>query len=493
MRKFLLLFIFFPVLLLGQPRLPLEMQTPPSGTSFEEMMSYLTRLTASSSILELEIAGKSNLQRDLPVIYFPKRPGWQKNNITVMIFAEQHGNEPSGKEALLMLIHELFLNDKKYDLTNLNLILIPMVNPDGNEVHQRLNGNNQDLNRNHVLLTEPEAQLLHRIFEQYQPEVTLDVHEYGFSSWLNQGYIKNFGEQLDCISNPAIAGQLKDFALREILQPTIEATRQRKVRANRYLITGDNFNHRTRHSTTDIDDGRNSFGIRNTLSFILEGFNPLAKEEQIWQRAKHQLTLIESFLMICQQKSGQIKQLVGSVRNTATTEFPDSVAIHADYTAKFSQPLSVILKRTADFRDTTIVLPDYRSTPEALLKVKRPDGYLLEKPDEQIVALLKNHQFNFYFLPSEKKLTVDQFAITGKDTLHFESRDTIIPAGYFQTSEKIFRRGSLVIPTDNDRAAQLVQIFEPKSFYGISHYDEFSYLVNQKFYPVYRIYFSKND
>lgn len=493
MKKLFALVLLIPLFVFGQQRLPLEIQTPPIGTSHADMLQFLNSIAVDSRIFDLEISGNSAKGRELPALFFPKKNDWKNDDITVMVFAQQHGNEPSGKEALLMLIHELYLNRQKYDLNNLNLILIPMVNPDGNEVHRRRNGNNYDLNRNHVILSEPEVQMLHRIFNKYNPEITLDVHEYGFSSWLDLGYIKNFGEQLDCISNPAIPGHLKDFALTEILTPTISASRERNVRANRYLITGGNLDYFVRHSTTDIDDGRNGFGICNTLSFILEGFNPLVKEEQIWQRAKHQLTLIESFLTICNQKSGQINQLVHTVRNKAKIEFPDSVAIHADYTAKSSHPLKVILKKTSNFKDTTIALPDYRSEPEVLLKVRRPDGYLVEKPSEQLLALIKNHQFNFYFLSSNKKMKAEEFSITGKDTLHFESRDTIIPAGTFLTIEKTFPKGSMVIPTANDRAAQIVQIFEPRSFYGISYYDEFSYLVNQKIYHVYRVYFSSNN
>ncbi len=485
-RTIALLIFLLPVLLFAQIRLPLEQQTPPIGTSNSEMVEYLQKITTASDVLEMEIAGKSHQQREIPVVFSPPRKQWKSENTTVMIFAQQHGNEPSGKEALLMILHEIYLNPQHYDFSKLNLIFVPMVNPDGNEVNRRRNGNRYDLNRNHVILTEPETQALHKIFNKYQPQVTLDVHEYGFRTWLKEGYIKDFGEQLDCISNPAIPAKLKNFALNEILQPTIQATRDRGVRANRYLITKGSLKDFVRHSTTDINDGRNGFGIQLTLSFILEGFNPLKKSEQIWQRAKYQQTLIENFILHCQEKSEQIKKLVDGIRKNSKKEFPDSVVIVADYTRKSSRPLEVILKKTTDFREEKVVLPDYRPEPEKLLLVSRPNAYIIINPTQQIIELLNNHNLPYEKFDKSRKKTVEIFRITGTDTLHYESRDTIIPKGKFVRAKRNIPAGSIRVPTTNERAIQIVQIFEPQSFYGLSHYPKYRYLIEGKEFPIYR-------
>ncbi|NOZ61784.1 MAG: DUF2817 domain-containing protein [Calditrichaeota bacterium] len=481
-----LIFSFIPILLFSQIRLPLETQTPPIGTSNAGMVEYLQKITAASDMLEMEIAGKSHQQREIPVVFCPPRKQWKSENTTVMIFAQQHGNEPSGKEALLMILHEIYLNPSHYDFSKLNLIFVPMVNPDGNEVNRRRNGNHYDLNRNHVILTEPETRALQKIFNKYLPQVTLDVHEYGFSTWLKEGYIKDFGEQFDCITNPAIPAPLKNFALNEILQPTIQATRDRGVRANRYLITKGGLTDFVRHSTTDINDGRNGFGIQLTLSFILEGFNPLSKSEQIWQRAKYQQTFIENFIAQCRQKSPQIKQLVDSIREKAKKEYPDSVVIIADYTKKSSRPLEVTLRKVSTLRDEKVTLPDYRPDPENLLVVSRPEAYIVINPRDELMELLNNQNLPYKKLDKKQKLEVEVFRITGTDTLHYETRDTIIPAGKFIRAQKEIPAGSIRIPTLNERAIQIVQIFEPRSFYGLSHYPEYRYLIEGKEFPIYR-------
>ncbi len=487
MKKWCFLFLLLPSLLMAQFQLPLAFQTPPVGTSHREMIEFLKQAGSRSKLFDIEFMTKSKSNRAIPVVFYPRRKHWKKDYPTAMIFAQQHGNEPSGKEALLMLIHELYL---KIDLTkyqNLNLIIIPMVNPDGNEVHQRRNNNNVDLNRNHLILTEPETQMLHNLFEKYQPEITLDIHEYSAGSWLVQGFIKDFGEQLDCISNPAIPLELKRFAYLEIFEPTIDSTRLQGVKANRYLITQATKEQFVRHSTTDIDDGRNGFGVQYTLSFILEGMNGFSKSDRIWERAKNQLTLIKSFLNICSGKSEQISKLVREIRKQYAEQIPDSIVIQADYLEKFSQSLTVNLIRTSDLRDTIIVLPDYRPHPEPVVIVKRPDAYIIELPTQQMINLLKNQHLDFKFLSADETYTVEQFEITGSDTLRYESSETIIPAGLYHQIEKTFSKGNVIVPTCNLRAIQIVQMLEPQSFYGLSHYHEYQYLVTGKVFPIYRL------
>ena len=96
--------------------------------------------------------------------------------LTVLISCQQHGNEPSGKEAALELARELVVDDGGL-LDHMDLILVPQINPDGAQAGTRRNAADADLNRNHVMLSEPETTALHDLFLDWMPEVTLDVHE----------------------------------------------------------------------------------------------------------------------------------------------------------------------------------------------------------------------------------------------------------------------------------------------------------------------------
>ncbi len=471
----------------AQPQLPLAQQTPPVGTSHAEMCAFLEALCRQCAEVEMEVTGQSVAKRDIPVLYVPPRSRWGEAAARVMIFAQQHGDEPSGKEALLMLLYNLCAKPDACPYPHLNLVVVPMVNPDGNEVHRRRNNRQVDLNRNHVALTEPETRLLRVLFNRYRPHVTLDVHEYGIRPWLSHGFIKELGEQFDCLSNPAIPEPLLEFARERILWPTIERARERGIKANRYLVAQDDPALPVRHSTTDINDGRNGFGIDHTLSFILEGPNGLSREDRIWERAKGQLGFIEAFLSVCEASHEEIVALVADARAKAALHVPAQVPIQADYTPSSSRPLQVTVRRTRDLRDTTITLPDYRSTPEVLWAVSPPEAYLIERPTGLLLELLAAHRFPHEVLRAKKSFLVEQFQVAGWDTLRCEGRDTVIPAGNYVRAKKTVRPGTLLVPVRGLGASKLVQILEPRSMYGLSHYPEFAELFEDNVLPIYRV------
>jgi hypothetical protein len=123
--------------------------------------------------------------------------------------------------------------------------------------------------------------------------------------------------------------------------------------------------------------------------------------------------------------------------------------------------------------------------------VKRPDAYAIKKPTEQLINLIKRHFFEHEIIDTDKTFRYEKFQFIGKDTVYYESSVTILPAGKYSSAKKIFPAGSLLIRTDNNQANQIVQIFEPQSFYGLSHYSDYAYLCEGKEYPIYRIFIDK--
>ena len=51
---------------------------------------------------------------------------------------------------------------------DVDLYLMPMLNPDGAEAHRRFTSTGADLNRDHLLLAQPETQALHRVARRIQ-------------------------------------------------------------------------------------------------------------------------------------------------------------------------------------------------------------------------------------------------------------------------------------------------------------------------------------
>ncbi|MBW3582890.1 MAG: hypothetical protein KY455_07310 [Euryarchaeota archaeon] len=130
----------------------------------------------------LELLGMSGEGRPiyLAIVADPDSPVPMEERVRTFIFTQQHGNEPAGTPAALTLLDDIAKGGSIAEtLENQVLILLPMVNPDGAEKEQRRNSQDRDINRDHIGLETPEANLLHDVLNRFDPHVAMDHHEYG--------------------------------------------------------------------------------------------------------------------------------------------------------------------------------------------------------------------------------------------------------------------------------------------------------------------------
>lgn len=153
--------------------------------TYDTMVAELRKQDAKQAAMELEVIGQSVKGRDLMLAKFITNPA----NPTVLYFTQQHGNEALNTEGALDFIKSLG-NSNKGLLDKVNILIVPMVNPDGamGDVNfplddyiaagdrnlTRYNANKVDLNRDHVAKSQPETQALHRMISKYQAQVGID-------------------------------------------------------------------------------------------------------------------------------------------------------------------------------------------------------------------------------------------------------------------------------------------------------------------------------
>jgi len=152
---------------------------PENQTSATDITNLTYELRKSPRITNFTEVGYSLKGQPLLLIEFgdydPAVP-------TVYFVAAQHGNEPASVDsAYLMVRHFARAIPEEIDpiLSNINLAILVMVNPDGRENGTRGNSNGTDLNRDHMKLLEPEGKAMHRAFHNIHPSVTVDMHEFG--------------------------------------------------------------------------------------------------------------------------------------------------------------------------------------------------------------------------------------------------------------------------------------------------------------------------
>ena len=112
--------------------------------TYSHMINYLKNI--SSSLNEIgysyKVIGKSLENRNLYHL-FPKK--FSKNKKTILMFGRHHGDEGTANWIIEGFLNR-FIKDKSFR-EEYQLILYPMVNPDGAENRTRYNANGRDLNR----------------------------------------------------------------------------------------------------------------------------------------------------------------------------------------------------------------------------------------------------------------------------------------------------------------------------------------------------------
>lgn len=494
MKHLLFLFPFFSINLFPQlVNTPLEINNYEKLTSYEELTEFIYHLEGLSDLLTVEVIGKSVEGRNLYALKYSKSEfGKDESKIKVLIFAQQHGNEQSGKEGALLLLRELLEETNTYLFDKIDLVIIPQMNPDGSEKDQRLNGNGVDLNRNHLILSEPETVALHKIFNKYFFEVTMDVHEYWpyGEEWKKFGYRKNFDVTVGAITNISISEKIRKFSYEQYLPFIFNSITEQGYSAFPYLPGGPPEVNYLRYSTYDINDGRQSFGIQNTFSFIQEGINgENYSSDNIEKRAESQMIGMLGLLRFCYDNKDEIKNLVTIERKKLIeNEIDEKVAIQLDHFSDGTE-LKLNLFSYYSGNDTLVTVKDFRSIVKSLSDVIRPKGYLIPKQLSELKQWMDKHNLNFTEAKMEEYNKIEEYFIDSLGTIDFE-RDTILNP-YISSSDitdKINPVDYYFLPVEQIKNNLIVIALEPKSILGLVTYKQFEHLMKPgETYPVLRV------
>lgn len=144
----------------------------PSNTRHKDLLVYLDGLKKLG--LDVREVGRSYDDRSIHQVQFGRGP------LKVFMWSQMHGDEPTATPALIDMFTVLQTNrDKAWVKAieeKLTIRAVPMLNPDGAELFIRRNKQGIDINRDALDLKTPEAQLLKRLRDEWQPEVGFNLH-----------------------------------------------------------------------------------------------------------------------------------------------------------------------------------------------------------------------------------------------------------------------------------------------------------------------------
>ncbi|MBM3294669.1 MAG: DUF2817 domain-containing protein [Candidatus Aminicenantes bacterium] len=514
---------------------PAQIQTPAEACRFsqysqhEDVVRFLSALDAMSPQTAVRVVGRTREAEDFPAkdLYLvliteggAVRPDQlDRSKPTVLLMASQHGNEQSTKEAALALVRDLAVGDLKPLLKSLNVLVMPQCNPFGNAMDVRVNEQNLDLNRDHVKLEAESTAAIRRVFVEFRPEATIDVHEKG------DDYYR---VSLGCVSNLNIHASLQDFSRRKILADVAAALERKKIAFFEYLVTQEmgldssagvryaaeelaGREEMKRYSTTDLNDGRNSLGIYETLSFIQEGASR-HDVATLADRTAWQYEGLRAFVESAARHSGEILPLVRGLRaklleNAGRYEAGDVVHLDMDYARDPSQPTLTLkaFERTrpaaaagprplgtlktdkkagetltaADIvpaapagaaRVVEQVVKNWFPLVESRLAVARPLGYVIPAAYTEVVRTLLRHGISVGLIAKDAQVEVEAYRI-----------GEIVPAKYDylppdkitvekRTMPALVKQGDFYVSCAQPAAHLIPALLEPQSKYGLIRY-----------------------
>ena len=100
---------------------------------------------------------------------------------TVLLWSQMHGDESTATMAIMDIL-KFFSQEPDHIITRLaldklNLLIIPMLNPDGAERFQRRTAQSIDMNRDALTLRTPEAKILKETRDTYCPQFGFNLHD----------------------------------------------------------------------------------------------------------------------------------------------------------------------------------------------------------------------------------------------------------------------------------------------------------------------------
>ena len=255
---------------------------------------------------------------------------------TVVLIGQQHGDEPAGSEALLVISRELAQGLLEPLLDRINVVVVPRANPDGAEVGTRVTANGVDMNRDHLLLNTPEARALAQVINDYRPILVVDAHEYTVVG----RYLQKFNaiQRYDALLQYTTTANYPEFLTKASQEwfhpPMVAALKAQGLTSDWYYTTSTNLqDKRISMGGTQPDTGRNVHGLKNTVSLLIETRGVGIGRMHIQRRVHAQVTAITSALRTTAERAANLEQVRSFVvRDVSAQACRDQVVIEAEAT-----------------------------------------------------------------------------------------------------------------------------------------------------------------
>ena len=343
--------------------------------------------SAASTAVRLLQVGSSQTGVPIEALHFSRAPvalaasgvTARPARPTVLLVGQQHGDEPAGAEALIVIAQELAGGRLAALLDRIDVVLLPRANPDGAAADKRVTAGGIDVNRDHLLLRTPEAQALAALVREFSPLVVVDSHEF---TALGR-FVEKFGavQRFDGLIQYAMTANLPAFVTKAseewFHKPMLQALNAQGLCHEWYYTTStDLADRKVSMGGVQPDTGRNVNGLRNTVSFLIETRGIGLGRAHLARRVHTHVTAITSLLQSTAARADDLLKLRRFVDAEVTSKacqgemIVEAAATPSEYNLQMLDPATGADKTVNVIWDSALELA-------AVKRRARPCGYWL--------------------------------------------------------------------------------------------------------------------
>ncbi|MES2509428.1 MAG: M14 family metallocarboxypeptidase [Pseudomonadota bacterium] len=337
---------------------------------------------------------------------------------TVFLVGQQHGNEPAGSEALLVISRELAEGLLRSLLDRINVVIVPRANPDGASADRRETTNGVDMNRDHLLLNTPEAQALAKLARDYHPTVTIDAHEYTVVG----RFLEKYGtiQKFDALLQYATTANLPEFLTKAAEEwyrrPVVSSLKTQGLSTEWYYTTStDVADKKISMGGTQPDTGRNVEGLKNAVSLLIETRGVGIGRLHIQRRVHTHVAAMTNVLNSTAQRATELNQLRPYIdKEVGALACRNDVVIEAGPTP--AQYELAMLDPVTGADKTLVVDWDSALSLRVLKTRARPCGYWLSATSTTAVERLRMQGVQVQRLAEAGSVLGDSYRETSRTT-----------------------------------------------------------------------------
>jgi hypothetical protein len=520
----------------AQASWPEELLLTPEKTNFiktstyAEVMQFINSIKEKTPNAHVISMGKSPEGKDIPVVILAEpaiktaEEAKASGKMVIYIQGNIHAGEVEGKEAVMMLMRDILLGEKKYWLQNQILLFAPIYNTDSNdkmekgrrpsqedsplEIGIRENSQGLDLNRDGVKMETPETNgLITNIVTKWDPQLFVDLHTTN-GTW--HAYSLTWAPSYHSAGEFSTYDYTNNVMLKEITH---------SVREKYDLLFGPygeydldqawppknfyTYNHHPRYLV-------NQFGLRNRMAILSEAFS----HERFYQRIFSTYAFVTEILEFSHRNAAKIvatnkqaeEAAIKNVRNNAgkvkkgvrfkmaPLETFENFRTY-DYAREKKPDNSGKLYRTGKIVNYDSVT--YHAKFEAEVESTLPAGYIIPAEFAFIAEHLKKQGVSVTQLTKAQSYQGETFTIATleKSKRKFEGHFMATAKGDFKTATRKFKKGDYVVDLAQPLANFIFYLLEPQSDDGLVTWNFFdTYLEKQGIgnkaveYPVFKYY-----